>query len=125
MGRKHVSSKKQYDCSSQNGENRAGSYSHSIGEEDSRNCPCGEEAQSVQHILHYCPEFEELRETIWKTRRETDLKTLLGSSESAKQAAQFLINTRLLLKFSHAKVSSTEKDISNVDTRETEAEDIW
>ena len=40
------------------------SYLHSIGAEDSRNCPCGEEAQSVQHILLCCPEFEELRETI-------------------------------------------------------------
>ena len=42
------------------------SYLHLIGAENSRNCPCGEGAQSVQHILLCCPEFEELRETMWK-----------------------------------------------------------
>ena len=101
------------------------SYLHSIGAEDSRNYPCGEEAQSVQQILLCCPEFEELRKTIWETRRATDLKTLLGSSELIKQAAHFFINTRLLLQFSHANLSSTEEDVSDVDTGETEAEDIW
>ncbi len=79
----------------------------------------------MQHILLYCPEFEELRETIWKTRRETDLRTPLGSSESAKQVAQFFTNTRLLPQFSYASLSSTEKDVSDVDIEETKAEDIW
>lgn len=54
------------------------SYLHSIGAENSQNCPCREEAQLLQHILLCCPEFEELRETMWELRRETDLKTLLG-----------------------------------------------
>ena len=75
------------------------SYPHSIDAEDSLNCPCGEEARSVQHILLCCPEFEELRQIILETRRGTDLKTLLGSWELAKQEAQFLINTRLLHNF--------------------------
>ena len=83
------------------------------------------EAQTVHHILLCCPEFEELRETMWETRRETDLKTLLGSSKLAKRAAQFLINTRLLPQFSHVNLSSTEEDVPDVDTGETEAEDIW
>ena len=100
------------------------SYLHSIGVEDSRNCTCGEEAQSVQHILLCCPEFEELRETMWETQRKTDLKTLLELSELAKRAVQFLINTRLLTQFSWANLSSTEEDVSNVDIGETEAEDI-
>lgn len=81
--------------------------------------------QSVQHILLCCREFEELRETMWEIRRETDLKTLLGSSELAKRAAQFLINTRLLPQFPHANLSSSEEDVSDVDTGEAEAEDIW
>ena len=101
------------------------SYLHSIGAEDSRNCPYEEEAQSVQHIFLCCPEFEELKETMWETQRKTDLKSLLGSSELAKRAAQLLINTRLLPQFSHANLSSTEEDVSDVDTGETEAEDIW
>ncbi len=62
---------------------------------------------------------------MWETRRKTNLKTLLGSSELTKRAAQFLINTRLLLQFSYASLSSTEEDVSDVDTGETEAEDIW
>ena len=101
------------------------SYLHSIGAEDSRNYSCGGETQSIQHILLCCPEFKELRETMWEIRRETDLKALLGSAELAKRAAQFLINTRLLPQFSHANLSSTEEDVSDADTGEAEAEDIW
>lgn len=58
-----------------------------------------EEAQLVQHILLCCPEFEELRETMWEMRREKDQETLLVSAELAKRVAQFLINTRLLPQF--------------------------
>ncbi len=101
------------------------SYLHSIGVEDSRNCPYGEEAQSVQQTLFCFPEFEEVKETMWEIRRETDLKILLGSSELAKRAAQFLINTRLLPQFSHANLSSTEEDVSDIDNGETEDKDIW
>ena len=79
----------------------------------------------MQHILLCCPEFEGLQEIMWEVRRETGLKTLLGLAELAKRAAQFLINTRLLPQFSHANLSSTEEDVSDVDTGETEAEDIW
>lgn len=78
--------------------------------------------ESVQYILHYCLEFEELREIIWKARRETDRKTLLGVAERARQAAQFLINnTRILWKFSHANLLLTEEYLADVDIGETEA----
>ena len=40
------------------------SYLNLISTENSRNCPYREEAQSVLHIFFYCPEFEELKETI-------------------------------------------------------------
>lgn len=77
---------------------------------------------SVQYILHYCLELEELREIIWKARREADRKTLLGVAERAEQAAQFLINnTRLLRKFSHANLLLTEEYLADVDIGETEA----
>ncbi len=79
----------------------------------------------MQHILLCGPEFEKLRETMWETRRETDLKTLLRSWKLAKRTAQFLINTRLLPQFSNANLFSMEKDASDVDTGKTEAEDIW
>ena len=94
------------------------SYLHSISAEDSRNCPCGADTQSVEHILLCCREFKELRETMWEIQREIDLKALLGSAELAKRPAQFLINTRALPQFSHANLSSTEEDVSDVDTRE-------
>ena len=62
---------------------------------------------------------------MWEVRRETDLNTLLGSVELAKRAAQFLINTRLLPQSFHANLFSAEEDVSDVDTGETEAEDLW
>ena len=62
---------------------------------------------------------------MWESRRETDMMTLLGSSELAKREAQFLINTRLHPQFSHANLSSTEEDVSDIDNKETEAESIW
>lgn len=77
---------------------------------------------SAQYILHYCLELEELREIIWKARREADRKPLLGVAERAKQAAQFLINNRRLLrKFSHANLLLTEEYLADVDIGETEA----
>ena len=71
----------------------------------------------MHHILLCCPGFEELRESVGEVRRETNLKTILGSAELAKRAAQFLIKTRLLTQFSHANLSLAEEDISEVDTR--------
>lgn len=62
---------------------------------------------------------------MWEIPRETDLKNLLRSAELAKRAAQFLINIRLLLQFSYTNSSSTEEDVSDVDTRATEAENSW
>ncbi len=96
-----------------------------MGAEDPRNCPCEEGTLSVQHILLCCSEFDELRETIWEVQRKKDLKTLIGSVELAKQVAQFLINKRLLPQFSHANLFSAEEDVSDVDSRETEVENIW
>ena len=100
------------------------SYLHSIGAEDTRNCPCGEGAKPVQQILLCCPEFEELRETMWETRRETDLKALIGSSELAKRAAQFLI----IQDYSHNFPTQTyprQRKTSPTLTPERQAEDIW
>lgn len=51
-----------------------------------------------------------------------DLTRISGIS---KAGSQFLINTRLLPQFSHSYISSTEDDVSDVDTGDTEAEDIW
>ncbi len=62
---------------------------------------------------------------MWEIQRQTDLKTLLGSAELAKRAARVFINTRLLPQFSHVNPFSEEEDVSDVDTGETEAEDIW
>ncbi len=61
---------------------------------------------------------------MWETQHATDFKTLLGSLELTKRATHFFINTRLLVQFSHANLSSTEEDVSDVDTGGTEAEDI-
>lgn len=52
------------------------------------------------------------------------LKALLGSLELAKRAAQFLINTILLPQLSNANPLSSEGDVSNIDSGETEAEYI-
>ena len=69
--------------------------------------------------------IEDLRETMREVQHQTDLKTLLGSPEMAKRAAQFLFNTRLLPQFSQVSPPSEEIDVSDVDTGETEAEETW
>lgn len=58
---------------------------------------------------------------MWEIQRQTDRKTLLGSAELAKRATQFLISARLFLR----DPSSEEEEVSDVDTGETESEDIW
>lgn len=54
-----------------------------------------------------------------------DIKTILRLSESAKQKAQFLINTKLLLKFSYTTLFLIEKNFFDIDIRETKAKKIW
>lgn len=54
----------------------------------------------------------------WETRRKTDLKTVLVWSEWAKRAAHFLPSTGSVLQFSHANLSSTEAEVSDIDTGE-------
>ena len=52
-------------------------------------------------------------------------QSLLRLAVLAKRAAQFPIDTRLLPQSPHVNLSSEEEDVSDVDTGETEAEDIW
>ena len=102
-------------------------YLYSIGAEDSKDCPCGEGPQTVQHVLLCCPEFDELREKMWEGKRETDLSILLGAPGLAKKAAQFLIETGELVQFRHVKQASPEDHVSDSDVLigETGVEDSW
>lgn len=59
---------------------------------------------------------------MWEIQRQTDRKTLLGWAGLAKRATQFLISARLFLR---EPILSEEEEVSDVDTGETESEDIW
>lgn len=110
------------------GKIRLNDYLYSIGAEESRDCPCGEGPQTVQHVLLCRPEFDERSERMWEGRRETNLTRLLGTSEHAKKAAQFLIDTGQFPQFRHVKQASQENDTAsdgNVTMGEAEDEDPW
>lgn len=59
------------------------------------------------------PEFDELWEKIWESKRDTDISVLLGVPWLAKKAAQLVIETGELVQFSHVRQASPEDHVSN------------
>lgn len=102
-------------------------YLYSIGAEESKEYPCRQGFQTVEHVLLCCHEFEKLREKMWEDNRETNLTRHLGGPGLAKKAAQFLINTGKLAQFRHVKQDSTEDTVSDSDDTMGEAatEEFW
>lgn len=86
------------------------SYLYSINAESSRECPCGQGPQTVEHVLLCCPEFKDLREEMWNGKRVTNLTRLLGDPDTAKRAANLLLATGELSQFRHADEPSNADD---------------
>ena len=65
---------------------------------------------------------------MWESQRETHLKTFLGSAELANGQHNYSsiqdYSHNFPTQFSYANLSSTDEDVSDVDTGETETEDI-
>lgn len=59
------------------------------------------------------PECDELREKMWKSKRDTDISVLLGVPWLAKIAAQLLIETGEFVQFSHVRQVSPEDHVSD------------
>jgi len=75
-------------------------YLHSIKRADSGECLCGWGRQTIKHVLTECPIYQRTRlNTIWKESRVQDLKQILSTPKLAKEAARFVIWTRLLGQF--------------------------
>ena len=75
-------------------------YLYSIKRADSRECPRGWGRQTVKQVLTECPTYQRTRlNTIWKESRVQDLKKILSTPNLAKEAARFVIWTRLLGQF--------------------------
>jgi hypothetical protein len=66
----------------------------------STRCSCNLGVQSVRHVLFDCPQHAMLRaRTLWATSRETSLFRTLNTPELARQAVEFMLQTRVLAQF--------------------------
>jgi exonuclease III len=63
-------------------------------------CSCGNMRQTAKHILMYCPEYTESRESLYKAAGTRDYSEILATPRGAKAAANWLQRTNLLPQFS-------------------------
>lgn len=61
-----------------------------------KRCPCGWPAQTVRHVLLFCPIHADLRALYFQRAGLVDLHTALSTATSARQAARWLIASGLL-----------------------------
>ena len=60
----------------------------------SPNCPCGNIAQTAEHILQDCPLHEELRQQTWPEPSTLDDK-LNGTEYNLTQTVEFIMATEI------------------------------
>lgn len=61
-----------------------------------KRCPCGWPAQTVRHVLLFCPIHADLRALYFQRAGLVDLHTALSTATSARQAARWLVASGLL-----------------------------
>ncbi|KAH1637736.1 hypothetical protein KXX16_004844, partial [Aspergillus fumigatus] len=84
----------------QTGKIALASYLISFGALPTTDCACGHDRQDVQHILIVCPTYAGLQlRAVWQRSRETNYARLLCEPDLVRQAARFMIATRLLGQF--------------------------
>ncbi len=81
----------------------------SVGVPDiDKQCTCGWPAQTVRHVLLFCPAHTNSRAIFFQRAGVADLQTALSIPVSAHQAAQWLVASGLLPQFSLAQQINQE-----------------
>jgi hypothetical protein len=63
-------------------------------------CTCGRCRQTAKHILYFCPEFADRRESLFEAAGTRDYSKIVATARGAKAAAIWLQHTGLLPQFS-------------------------
>ena len=74
-------------------------YLHRIEVEESSQCSCEYRRQTILHTLLKCLKFDELREEMWKNKREMNLTKMLNTFALIYRAFKFLLSTNELYQF--------------------------
>ena len=77
----------------------------------SPNCPCGNIAQTAEHILQNCPLHAELRQQTWAESSTLDDK-LNGTEYNLTQTVEFIKTTGLQI-WQDANIMGTQKKKKN------------
>jgi hypothetical protein len=62
-------------------------------------CSCGPQPQSLGHLMTFCPRTTEARLKLIERTGSTDIRGMLDTQETAKHAARWLLDTRILAQF--------------------------
>jgi len=62
-------------------------------------CTCERSRQTAKHILLFCPEYADERDSLYTAAGTKDYSKMLATPRGAKAAAQWLQRTRLLPQF--------------------------
>ena len=96
-------------------------YLHRIEIEESSQCSCEYRRQTILHTLLKCLRFDELKEEMWKNRREMNLTKMLNTFALIYRAFKFLFSTGELYQFRYL-----TKAQENDETYEmTSRKDAW
>jgi hypothetical protein len=80
-------------------------------------CACGWEAQTVRHVMLFCPRYSHTRPTLLSQAGTSDLSRLLSDVRGAHLAARWLTECGVLKQFRLAK-EIAEEDIDNYQTHQ-------
>ena len=78
------------------GHNRLNHHLHRLKIVRSPNCQCGEDDQTVKHILQDCGKLQMLRDDVWPTDMSLH-KKLYGSVEELQSTVRFISRSGLLV----------------------------
>jgi len=81
-------------------------------------CTCGYRAQTVKHILIFCPERQQARERLFREAGTSNWKDLARSRRGLTAAARWMIQEAVLDQFSLAKDEEQEREGRETDGRE-------
>jgi len=81
-------------------------------------CCCGYRAQTVKHILIFCPKRQQARARLFREAGTSNWKDLAKTKRGLKAAAKWMINEGILDQFSLARDEEQERDRRETEGRE-------
>jgi hypothetical protein len=78
------------------GKIRLKSYQYGIRAEETRDCGCGQDLQTVRHVICECPLLSSRRKALLGSATLSDIRQVLNDKKQLIQAATLIVGSGLL-----------------------------